>query len=715
MEISFVCNRVGKGMRKQIIIENNLKTLFPEIAKEWDYPKNLTLTPDSVTGKSSKKVWWICKFGHEWESTISNRTNGGNGCPYCSGRLPIRGENDFETLFPNISLEWDYEKNEMLKPSDFTASSSKKAWWKCSKGHSWKVAISSRSHGTRCPYCAGKAILPGYNDLPTLNPELAKEWNYEKNTLLPTQVTTGTNKKVWWKCRYGHEWESKIYHRHHGSGCPYCAGQKAIEGVNDLATVSPKLAKEWDYEKNSILPTEVTIYSNKKVWWRCIKGHSWKSMINNRTAGNGCPECSSETHISFAEKSVYYYVLQYYPDATENDNLGFLKRQDVDVYIESEKIAIEYDGQFWHKKKDRDIKKDILCNENGISLLRIREPQCPALNSTSIEFFLKDLTTESLNEAIKDILEKELGQKRVDIDIERDRNKIDELMNYQEKKNSLESVYPELAKEWDYQKNNPLLPAQIKYGSSKPVWWICSKGHEWKSIIHNRVLGQGCPYCSGRAAIIGENDFNTRYPVLAEEWDKELNKTNPDHYLPHSSKKIHWICKSGHRWISTIANRVEGNGCPYCSGRYAIEGETDLLSLRPDLCEEWNYEKNVILPSQVTLSSSKKVWWKCKKGHEWQAIIDNRSMKGRGCPFCAGKKLIRGVNDLGTVRPLLAEEWNYEKNDLLTPSDIMSRVAKKVWWKCRKCSYEWEAAVNNRVAGRGCPKCAGKIRSSIIV
>lgn len=696
-------------MSRKPLQENNLLIQFPTIASEWNYEKNIGLAPETVTAKSSKKVWWKCSEGHEWQSTVANRTNGGNGCPYCSGRFPVIGVNDFETIYPDAAKEWNYEKNGQMKPSDFTSSSSKKVWWKCSKGHEWYVSISGRSQGSGCPYCAGKAILAGYNDLLTLNPGLAKEWNYERNALLPTQVTTGTNKKAWWRCSNGHEWESKIYHRHQGSGCPYCAGRKAIPGKNDLATLSPDLVEEWNYEKNFVNPTEVTIYSNKKVWWKCKKGHEWQSMINNRTAGNGCPICSSETHVSFAEKAVYYYVLQYFPEALGNANLRFLGRQDVDIYIESEKTAIEYDGQFWHQNAARDLKKDELCQKNEIRLIRIREPECPKLNSPSISIILDDTSVGALGRAIYQILSVELGQKNVDVDIERDRSKIDELLNYREKQNSLENVYPDIAKEWSYEKNAPLLPSQIMYGSSKPVWWRCSEGHEWKSIIHNRVLGQGCPFCSGRYAIPGKTDFATVCPELLRDWDEELNTVDPSKYTPHSSKKVHWKCINGHSWISTIANRTEGQGCPYCSGRYAIVGETDLLSLKPKLCDEWNYDKNSLLPSQVTVSSSKKVWWKCKKGHEWEAVITNRS-KGQGCPYCAGKRLIKGVNDLGTVRPYLSEEWNYERNSPLTPSDIMSRVAKKVWWRCRTCGYEWEAAVNNRVAGRGCPKCAGKVK-----
>ncbi len=65
--------------------------------------------------------------------------------------------------------------------------------------------------------------MPGFNDLATKYPALAKEWNMQKNgKLLPSNVTAGSGKKVWWKCENGHEWQSKIVARVYGSGCPIC-------------------------------------------------------------------------------------------------------------------------------------------------------------------------------------------------------------------------------------------------------------------------------------------------------------------------------------------------------------------------------------------------------------------------------------------------------------------------------------------------------------
>ena len=83
-----------------------------------------------------------------------------------------------------------------------------------------------RSHG--CPYCAGKKVLAGFNDLAAACPEIAAEWDAEKNgTLTPEMVTLGSHRRVWWRCPLGYVWKAVVYSRAGGRrcGCPYCAGK----------------------------------------------------------------------------------------------------------------------------------------------------------------------------------------------------------------------------------------------------------------------------------------------------------------------------------------------------------------------------------------------------------------------------------------------------------------------------------------------------------
>ena len=195
-----------------------------------------------------------------------------------------------------LLAQWDYDKNEGLNPEIVTSASNRIVWWRCENGHEWKAAVYSRTSGRGCPFCAGKRILPGFNDLVTIQPALSAQWHPTKNGLLtPDLIGCGSEKRVWWQCEKGHEWQAAVYSRVAGRGCPYCAGKLAVKGVNDLETVEPQLASEWDADQNGDLtPSSVLPGSDAYVWWRCRMGHTWKASIAHRVKGSGCPYCDGK-------------------------------------------------------------------------------------------------------------------------------------------------------------------------------------------------------------------------------------------------------------------------------------------------------------------------------------------------------------------------------------------------------------------------------------
>ena len=136
------------------------------LIREWDYDKNNNLTPEMVSYKSNKKVWWKCCNGHSWQAPVSSRTNLNANCPYCSGRMPITGVNDLETTNPEIAIEWDYSKNRDLTPKMVSNGSGRRIWWVCKNGHSYDAIISNRTkHHTGCPKCRLNRENRGdYND-----------------------------------------------------------------------------------------------------------------------------------------------------------------------------------------------------------------------------------------------------------------------------------------------------------------------------------------------------------------------------------------------------------------------------------------------------------------------------------------------------------------------------------------------------------------------
>lgn len=139
----------------------------------------------------------------------------------------------------------------------------------------------------------------GVNDLATTHPELAKQWHPTKNgVLMPQDVVAGNSRKVWWLCPKGHAWQAKVYSRAcGGAGCPVCAGKLVVAGENDLESQFPAIAAQWHPEKNgTLLPSAVSPYSNRRVWWRDELGHVWQATVSARTQhGSGCPYCSGKT------------------------------------------------------------------------------------------------------------------------------------------------------------------------------------------------------------------------------------------------------------------------------------------------------------------------------------------------------------------------------------------------------------------------------------
>ena len=261
---------------------------------EWDDARNLPLTPETVTYGSHTAVWWRCVRGHTWQAAVYARTEG-SGCPYCAGKRVGQG-NDLASLYPALAAQWDMEKNAPRTPFDFSAGSHRLAWWRCEKGHSWRSQIRSRVSGCGCPVCAGRLVAAGENSLADISPELARQWDAERNApLTPQQVTAGTRRKVWWKCAKGHSWQASIASRvSQKTDCPVCGGKEVQRGFNDLASLYPALAGEWDAAKNGALtPETVTPASNRKVWWRCPLGHSYRSIVASRTMrGDDCPYCA---------------------------------------------------------------------------------------------------------------------------------------------------------------------------------------------------------------------------------------------------------------------------------------------------------------------------------------------------------------------------------------------------------------------------------------
>ena len=204
--------------------------------------------------------------------------------------------------------------------------------------------------------------------------------------------------------------------------------------------------------------------------------------------------------------------------------------------------------------------------------------------------------------------------------------------------NDLATLYPELLKERDYEKNWNLKPDEVSSKQNKKVWWKCKNGHSYEAKIYNRANGKWCPYCVNRKIIQWYNDLVTTHPEVAKQrnYDKNWDIT-PDMVNSGSHKKYRWKCSKWHEWETMVQDRANWTWCPYCSNKKVLAWYNDLATTNPELSKQWNFKKNILKPTEVTKSSAKKVRWICENGHEREAIIANRT-KWNWCPYCVGKR-----------------------------------------------------------------------------
>ena len=410
-------------------------------------------------------------------------------------------------------------------------------------------------------------------DLGTTRPDIAASWHPTKNLpLTPQTVARASNKKVWWVCLLGHEWETSVATRTSGAGCPFCAGKSAWPGYNDLATTNPDVAASWHPCKNGKLtPQHITRASERKVWWVCAVGHEWESLVGTRTSGAGCPVCSGWT------------------------------------------VLVGY--------------------------------------------------------------------------------------------NDLATTCPDVAASWHPTMNEAFTPKQVTKGSMKSAWWLCVRGHDWKTTVSDRTKGSGCPFCTGRTVWIGFNDLATTNPEVAASWHPTKNGARtPEDVSNGSGLQIWWVCPLGHEWRTAVVQRKNNGRCPVCVGRRVLTGFNDLATTNPGVAASWHPTKNLPLtPQTVTRTSKKKVWWVCPLGHQWDAQVVHRT-KGSGCHVCASHIVLIGFNDLATTNRSVGASWHPTRNGALTPQTVTGSSGKIVWWVCQ-LGHEWRAQVANRAKGGGCPSC----------
>lgn len=420
----------------------------------------------------------------------------------------------------------------------------------------------------------------------TLNlyaPALVEEWDYELNEYGPDAYSPHSNKIVHWKCKKNHTWQAKINNRvTNETRCPYCAHRLPWPGETDLKTLFPNIAAEWHPDKNlGATPDQFLPKSSRYAWWKCRHGHEWKTKICHRTEGRGCPVCAGN---------------KVFP------GLNDLKTLFPEV------------ANLWDSNKN-----DTRSPENVTAHSHFRAHwKCPEGHSWTA-------TVSTV------VFSYQLNNQRTGCPYCAGKKVFHE--------NSLRYLFPDLAEEWDYSLNTAISPDEVTAFSHKKAWWKCGQcGFQWQAQIGNRAAGCGCPKCSH--TVVSElNSLALQAPELAADWDYLKNAPlTPDDVAVQSNLVFWWICEKEHSWRATVSNRSAlKKGCPYCTNKLPIVGETDFASQYPFLLEEWAYDKNTAKPTEYLPGSQQKVWWRCKEGHEWKASIFS-IVNGAKCPTCRNLK-----------------------------------------------------------------------------
>ena len=556
---------------RKYLIDND--SLF----RQWNHAKNsfLGLSPEGITCGSKKIVWWKCEKNHEWQEQVEIR-NRGYGCPYCSGKRPIVGENDFATIHPELLGEWDYSKNKIL-PSEIMPSSGKKIWWKCEKGHSWIAKPNNRHNGTGCPICSKEAQ--------TSFPEMALFFYLSQCCFAENRKRINGNEIDIYipSLQVGVEYNGVYYH-------------------NRLAV------QKRDHEKRIALEREGIVLI-------CVS----ESDRNQFDHSNGDFQVIYDANYSYIE-TVVQNILRFINDR-------FRTHYEVDVNIGRDRISILGEYKSLMKRNSIKEKNPMLTREWNYSKNENLMPEHFSVQSKHIVWW----QCERGHEWQASIYSRSNGNgcpycanQKV-------------LQGY----NDLATISPSIAAEWNYARNGILKPTMVVGKTSKRVWWICDKMHEWRSSVSNRLAGNNCPICANKKVLAGYNDFatwcrNNNNEILLFEFDLDKNPFAPSEITPFSGKKVWWICSKGHSYETYLTHRTQmKTSCPYCSHKALLSGYNDLATTHPEIASQWDYDRNGgITPLEVMAGSNqRKYWFICDQGHSYAATLLNRK-KGQGCPQC---------------------------------------------------------------------------------
>lgn len=489
------------------------------------------------------------------------------------------------------------------------------------------------------------------------------------------------------------------------------AEKPRLVGERSLASRRPDLAQQWHPSRNGdVTPEHVTFRSGKKFWWVCAEGHEWDATPDNRFS-KGCPYCSNkrvDTRNSLVATHPHL-AGEWHPTAN-----GSLTPND-DVVAGTNRVL------WWQCEAGHDYQQ--------MGAVRLRGHGCPycsgrhATPEDNLLVRFPDLARQwhpTKNGQLRpgDVKpfsprkawwvcatghewEATLGNRAKGTGCPKCSGRVVTPTT------SLAALRPEIAAQWDPERNAPTSPDQVRPGSARAFWWHCSLGHKWLAAVAARASGRGCPVCTSRR-VSPDTSMATVRPDLAAEWHPTRNgDLTPHEVLPATNRRLWWMCERGHEWQAQGNNRYSGGRCPYCQNR-KVADDNCLTTTHPGLAAQWHPTLNGNLqPFAVTYGTSQRIWWICSLGHEWEDSANNRtSGGGSGCPFCSRRR-VSSDNCMAVTHPHIASQWHPTRNGKLTPSDVLVGTNRSIWWLCAT-GHEWKARGNDRLSGFGCPFCSNR-------
>ena len=646
----------------------------PETLRFYDRENN-TIRPEGLSIHSSLPRNWKCPdCGYKWVATVKNMCKIKNKCPACRevNKQKLKehpaGKRDLFTVVPEARRYYDFEANGDYDISNhYYRDNKKQLYWKCPDcGYSWKstslVHLYKKDGKWRwkggCMRCAKKG-KKYFKESVASKEFLMDIWDEEKNEVAPESISAYSDQSAFWNCRKcGYKWQRTIRKTTNSNGrCPHCEDKtEVMRGVDDVLTVVPDLEQFIDksYDYSDIYRADVT--SGIHIHWECPKcGRKWESEIRHRlkkyedgTYGViGCTSCGYMSERNYAER---------YPDVAA---MYDKKRNKVPMsYIHGEKMINDY--YYWNCPDCGEGYQAIL-----LSVLRaIREtgkPPCPYCT----------------------------GKKP-------------------RKGESFADVHPDLMEEFDPE--NTVDPYEYFPDVHTNVGWICKNDptHKWVATFAARHNGRGqCPVCSRLYVIKGINSFADVFPQYVHLWSSE-NSLGPDEILFDSRTPYLWNCDDcGQNFSASTIAISRWKGCPYCNGKKLLKEFNSVAVKFPELAARWS-DENEQKADEVLPSIKASYYLDCNKcGGTYLAPLQKAIAGEDECPYCSGRRLLRGYNSLADRHPDIVA--SYSKRNKETADEVLSTSNKFIYWDCNECGGTYMAPLQGKINGTvTCPYCSGK-------